>query len=118
MTRRFLMLSVALAAALAAAPGPAAAQTPAPDAQAPLTAAPAPAPTLSSIPRWARVSFFAQVASTTAADGSSSSFSEIVTNVAAQSVQHSGSGFEYGLDARFGAYPSTDERDPRTSVYD
>ena len=64
------------------------------------------------------MSFFANVASTTGADGSSSSFSEIVTNVAAQSVQHAGNGFEYGLDARFGAYPSTDDRDPRTSVYD
>jgi len=71
-----------------------------------------------SIPRWARVSFFAQLASTTAADGSSSSFSELVTNVSAQSVQHTGNGFEYGLDARFGAYPSTEDRDPRTSVYD
>ena len=81
-------------------------------------ASPAPVPVPSSIPRWARVSFFANVASTTGADGSSSSFSEIVTNVAAQSVQHVGNGFEYGLDARFGAYPSAGDRDPRTSVYD
>jgi hypothetical protein len=80
------------------------------------TASPAPVPP--SIPRWARVSFFANVASTTGADGSTSSFSEIVTNVSAQSVQHTGNGFEYGLDARFGAYPSTGDRDPRTSVYD
>jgi hypothetical protein len=71
-----------------------------------------------AVPRWARVSFYANIASTTGADGASSSFSEIVTNVAAQSVQRAGNGFEYGLDARFGAYPSTDDRDPRASVYD
>ena len=108
MRSRLLTLSVAAAAVLAAAPGTAFAQTPAQAEQ----AAPA------SIPRWARVSFFANLASTTAADGSSSSFSELVTNVSAQSVQHTGNGFEYGLDARFGAYPSTEDRDPRTSIYD
>ena len=108
MTPRFIRLSVALVAFAAIAALPAAAQSQAQGTE----AAPA------SIPRWARVSFYANVASTTGADGSSSSFSEIVTNVAAQSVQHAGNGFEYGLDARFGAYPSTDDRDPRTSVYD
>jgi len=98
---------------------PAAAQSQAQGARPPVaTASSTPAPAPSSIPRWARVSFFVQAASTTALDGSSSSFTEIVTNVAAQSVQHAGSGFEYGLDARFGAYPSADHRDPRTSVYD
>ena len=122
MTPRLTMLSVALVAFAAVAALPAVAQSQAPVAQtapaaaAAATASPEAAP--ASIPRWARVSFFANVASTTAADGSSSSFSEIVTNVAAHSVQHAGNGFEYGLDARFGAYPSTDGRDPRTSVYD
>jgi len=120
MTVRLLMLSAGLAAAASVMSAPARAQTQAPAGQTsasgtPASTAPA-AP--SSIPRWARVSFFAQAASTTAADGSSSSFTEIVTNVSAQSVQHVGDGFEYGLDARFGAYPSTDEREPRTSVYD
>jgi hypothetical protein len=110
MTPRFITLSVALVAFAAVVALPAAAQSQAQETQAP----PAPA----SIPRWARVSFFANVASTTGADGSTSSFSEIVTNVAAHSVQHAGNGFEYGLDARFGAYPSTGDRDPRTSVYD
>ena len=120
MTPRLMMLSVALVAFAAqpAAARPQAQGTQAsatsPAAQAAVSAAPASA----SIPRWARVSFYANVASTTGADGSSSSFSELVTNVAAQSVQHAGNGFEYGLDARFGAYPSTDDRDPRTSVYD
>ena len=119
MTPRLTILSVALVAVAGAAALPAAAQSQAPVAQtasAAATAAPEAAP--GSIPRWARVSFFANVASMTAADGSSSSFSEIVTNVAAHSVQHTGNGFEYGVDARFGAYPSTDGRDPRTSVYD
>jgi len=83
----------------------------------PGSAAASPTPP-SSIPGWARVSFFAQAASTTAADGSSSTFSEIVTNIAAQSVQHAGNGFEYGLDARLGAYPSDSNRDSRVSVYD
>lgn len=116
MTPRFITLSVVLVAVAAL---PAAAQSPAQGTQASTDAsfaAPAGAP--ASIPRWARVSFYANVATTMGADGSSSSFSELVTNVAAQSVQHAGNGFEYGLDARFGAYPSTDDRDPRTSVYD
>jgi len=117
MTPRLTMLSVALVAFAGTAALPAAAQPQVQGTQASpaaVSAAPAPA----SIPRWARVSFYANIASTTGADGASSSFSEIVTTVAAQSVLHSGNGFEYGLDARFGAYPSTDDRDPRTSVYD
>ena len=114
MTPRLTILSVALVAFAAVAALPAAAHAQVQETQATVSTASAPA----SIPRWARVSFYANVASTTGADGSSSSFSEIVTNVAAQSVQHAGKGFEYGLDARFGAYPSTDDRDPRTSVYD
>ena len=119
MSPRAMIVSVALAAGMGAAALPVEAQSQAQGAQPPAaTVSPTPAPAPSSIPRWARVSFFAQAASTTAADGSSSSFTEIVTNVAAQSVQHTGNGFEYGLDARFGAYPSTDDRDPRTSVYD
>jgi len=119
MTPRLMMLSLALAASAGAAALPAAAQPQVQETQAPRPAvSTAPTPTPAAIPRWARVSFYANVASTTGADGSSSSFSELVTNVAAQSAQHSGNGFEYGLDARFGAYPSTDDRDPRTSVYD
>jgi len=119
MTPRLLIASLVLGVSLVAAGLPASAQSQAQSEQVPAAAAPGQAPqALSSIPRWARVSFFAHAASITGADGSSSSFSEIVTNVAAQSVQHTGNGFEYGLDARFGAYPSSDERDPRTSVYD
>ena len=119
MTPRLTVLSVALAAAFGTAVLPASAQSPADGPQAPAATAPAAQPQAPApVPRWARVSFFAQAASTTAAGGSSSSFTEIVTNVSAQSVQHTGDGFEYGLDARFGAYPSTEDRDPRTSVYD
>jgi hypothetical protein len=117
-TRR-LTIIVTLALVLGAAAVPAADGPQEPGSQAPVTPAPrAPTPIPSSIPRWARVSLFAQAASTTVADGPSSSFSEVVTNVAAQSAQHTGNGLEYGLDARLGAYPSSDGRDPRTSVYD
>jgi hypothetical protein len=113
-----MTLSLALAAGMSAVPASASGQAQAQAGQPPVTAPTASAALPSSIPRWARVSFFAQAASTTAEDGFSSSFTEIVTNVSAQSVQHAGDGFEYGLDARFGAYPSTDERQSRTSVYD
>jgi len=124
MQRRPSLLIVTLAVVVCATALPTAAQVqgqPPQGAQTPLVtpaASPAPARAPLEIPRWARVSFFAQASSTTGADGSSSSFSEIVTNVAGQSAQHAGSGFEYGFDARFGAYPSTRDRNPRTSVYD
>jgi hypothetical protein len=79
----------------------------------------APANTLApTVPRWARVSFFAQGSGTSFVDGGSSSLSELTTNVAARSAQRPDGGFEYGLDARFGAYPSAEERDPRVSIYD
>ncbi len=101
MTPRLMMLSVALVACAGTAALPAAAQPQVQGTQsspaAPVAAAAAstaPTPPPAAIPRWARVSFYANVASTTGADGSSSSFSEIVTNVAAQSVQHAGNGFE------------------------
>jgi hypothetical protein len=71
-----------------------------------------------TIPRWARVSFFAQGAGTSLVDGGSSSFSEVTTNVSARSAQRPDGGFEYGLDVRVGAYPSSEDRDQRMSVYD
>lgn len=71
-----------------------------------------------TIPRWARVSFFAQGASTSPVDGDSFSFSEVTTNIAAQSAHRPDGGLEYGLDARFGMYPSSEDRDQRVSVYD
>jgi hypothetical protein len=84
------------------------------------TASPA-APTNTAaptVPRWARVSFFAQGSGTSLVDGGSSSFSELTTNVAARSAQRPDGGFEYGLDVRVGAYPSSEDRDQRVSVYD
>ncbi len=71
-----------------------------------------------TIPRWARVSFFGHGAATSQADGGSSTFSEVTTSIAARSPQRPEGGFEYGLDARFGAYPSSEDRDQRVSVYD
>lgn len=115
MRRRPLICSMALGAIICGAAISAAGE---PQGQPAQTTAAVSAPAPTSIPRWARVSFFTQAASTTGADGSSTSFSEVVTNVAAHSIQHSGNGFEYGIDARFGAYPSTEDRDPRISIYD
>lgn len=114
------LLSVALAAAVLGPADRAAAAPQAPASPPPVVpVAPAAAPAIApSIPRWARISVFAQGASTTGADGSSSSFSELVTNVAAQSAQGSSARFEYGIDARFGAYPSSEDRDSRVSIYD
>jgi hypothetical protein len=71
-----------------------------------------------TIPRWARVSFFAQVASTKLVDGGSSSFSEIITNVSAESAHGDRSGLEYGLNVRYAGFPSSEERDARVSIYD
>lgn len=116
MTRPALIACLGFAAAIAGA-APAAAEPQATAVQ-PVSAAAAPTSAASAIPRWARVSFFVNAASTTNADGSSASSSEVVTNVAAQSAQHAGSGFEYGLDVRFGAYPSSPDRASRVSVYD
>ncbi len=120
MTSRPVLFSVALVAAVATGAVRAGAepQAQAPAQSTPSVTAPAEPAGAPSIPRWARVSFFAQGASTTGPDGSSSSSSELVTNIAAQSVQHGGSGFEYGIDARFGAYPSAGARDSRASIYD
>jgi hypothetical protein len=118
------LIGSVLAAALLLSASPAGAQTPAPPQPAPgsaatpaTSAAPVAAP-VSTIPRWARVSFFTHAANTTQDDGSSVSFSEVITNVAAHSAQRPDGGFEYGLDARFGAYPSSEDREQRVSIYD
>ena len=111
---------VSLIAALAATvPGTAAAQTPttplstAVKATAPVVAAP------TVIPRWARVSFFAQGATSTATDGgASTSFTELVTTVQAESAHRQDGGLQYGLNVRFGSYPSSSDRPQRVSIYD
>lgn len=103
------------------------AQTPAsaPSSQAPASA-PASAPTVpapaapkpSVIPRWARVSFFAQGASSSSDGEAASTFSELVTTVAAESARRQSGGFQYALNLRFGAYPSSEDRAQRVSIYD
>ena len=71
------------------------------------------------LPRWARVSFFAQGATTTPTDGGdSSTFSELTTSFQAESVHRVNGGFEYGFNVRFSAYPSSSGRAQRVSIYD
>jgi len=72
------------------------------------------------LPRWARVSFFAQGASTTPTDGGdSSTFTELTTSLQAESAHHAAGGFfEYGVNVRFAAYPSSQGRTQRVSIYD
>ena len=97
--RLFLASTAFVVAAGLAAAGPASAQS-------------------TQIPAWARVSFFAQTASTTPTEGTSSSYSELVMNIGAESAHSDGEGFEYGINLRYAAYPGVDGRDPRTSIYD
>lgn len=84
----------------------------------PCASAQSSAPATTTLPRWARVSFFAQGSTTTPVEGESSSFSEFVTTIATESTRREDGGFEYGFDGRFGAYPSAEDRDPRVSIYD
>jgi hypothetical protein len=116
MTSKPLTTVMVALAAVGLSFGAASAQTttPVPTPASPLTKTPvAPA-----IPRWARVSFFGTGASTSYDSGESSTFSELTTSLSARSAQRADGGFEYGLDARFGAYPSSEERDQRISIYD
>jgi len=100
MTTRSIRAACAAAGLLAVTAGPASAQA-------------------QDLPRWARVSFFAQGSSTTPADGgAASTFSELSVAVTAESAKHASGGFEYGLNVRFGAYPSSQGRPARVSVYD
>jgi len=71
------------------------------------------------LPRWARVSFFAQGSSMTPTDGgAASSYSVVTTTIAAESTRRSAGGFEYGLNLTFGQYPSSVGRGQRVSIYD
>ncbi len=72
----------------------------------------------STIPAWARVSFFAQSATTTQTGGVSTSYNELVTNVSAESAHSDASGFEYGVNFRYAGYPSSQGRSSRVSIYD
>ncbi len=72
-----------------------------------------------SVPGWARVSFFAQTGSSTPSDGgTSTSFSELVTNVSGASGRYGTEGFDYGFNARYAGYPANQGRASKTSVYD
>jgi len=74
---------------------------------------------MQDLPRWGRVSFFAQSSSNTPTDGGlPSTFTELSTSVSAEGARHVNGGFEYGLNVRFATYPSTPGRGRRTSVYD
>ena len=118
MTRQVFGVACVVCALVGAAPRAAAAQAaaaqtvPVVKVAAPTVAAP------SVVPRWARVSFFVQGA-TSAADGeASTTFSELVTTLAAESARRQDGGFQYGLNLRFGAYPSSEDRAQRVSIYD
>lgn len=100
MPYRIFLAMCALAVALAGTAAPVAAQS-------------------QDLPRWARVSFFGQGASATPTDGGEAySFSEVSTAFSAESVRHVHGGFEYGLNVRFAAYPSSEGRAERVSIYD
>lgn len=85
----------------------------------PLSVAPPTAqPKVQTLPRWARVSFFANGATSSTPGGESSSFSELVTTFATESARRSDGGFQYGVDLRFATYPSSEDRAQRVSIYD
>ncbi len=71
-----------------------------------------------TIPRWARISFFAQTATQNQKDGPTTAFNEVVTNISAESARTDASGFEYGVNVRYAGYPSSNQRVTRVSVYD
>jgi hypothetical protein len=148
MTRRFLALTLAAGSlAVPLGPAGAVAQTPVavspppvnvsqavPPAAAPVSAsatpaaapqtAPAITPTAPVVPkpsvvaRWARVSFFAQGASSSNDGEAAPAFSEVVTTLAAESTHRQDGGFQYGVNVRFGTYPSSSDRPQRVSIYD
>ena len=98
-----------------AAPATASQSAPAVTATAPVVPA---APKPSVIARWARVSFFAQGASSSLDGEATPAFSEVVTTLAAESVHRQDGGFQYGVNLRFGTYPSSEDRPQRVSIYD
>lgn len=74
-------------------------------------------PEPTTIPGWARVSFFGDGAWTKYSDGTTSSYSELITTVAIQSPIQKAGGLEYNLDARMANYPSSQYRSTEGSVY-
>jgi len=67
---------------------------------------------------YGRVSLYAQAASATYDQGGSNFFSDLVLTLTLRSTETGKDGFEYGLDVRGAGYPSSEERDPRLSIYD
>jgi hypothetical protein len=71
-----------------------------------------------STPGWARVSFFADGSWSKANDGTTSSFSEVITTVSVRSRVWESGGLEYGLDVRVAGYPSSQYMSTRASLFE
>jgi hypothetical protein len=69
-------------------------------------------------PHWGRVSLFAQAAQRSQTGGENDLFTELVGTLRLKTLAGEGGGFEYTIDARFAAYPSTEGRGQRVSIYD
>ncbi len=67
---------------------------------------------------YGRVSLFGQAAVYKYDGGESSFFSDTIMTFTFRSLETGRDGLEYGVDIRGAAYPSSEERDPRFSVYD
>jgi len=81
-----------------------------------LTAA---APAEAATKAWTgRVSLFGHAAFSKYDGGEDAFFSDTVMTFTFRSVETGRDGIEYGIDVRGAAYPSSEERDPRLSVYD
>jgi len=118
MTRQVLICVFVFTALAGGAWLPASAQTPAVTAAQPVAKAPAAPAAPVGIPRWARVSFFGQGATTSTPGEASTSFSEIVGTFAAESARRPDGGLQYGVNLRFSSFPSSSDRDRRVSIYD
>ncbi len=81
-------------------------------------ASPASRPEPTTIPGWARVSFFADGAWDKYSDGTTSSYTELITAVSIQSPIQKAGGLEYHLDARMANYPSSQYYSTRSSLYE
>ena len=67
---------------------------------------------------YGRISLYGQAASATYDQGGSNFFSDLVLTLTLRSAESGKDGFEYGLDVRGAGYPSSEERNPRLSIYD
>ncbi len=77
------------------------------------------APSAAATKAWyGRVSLFGQAAVSQYDGGQSVFFSDTIMTFTFRSRETVQDGIEYGVDLRGAAYPSSEERDPRLSVYD